>query len=267
MLLLFDIGGTNTRIALAHREALVGQISFPTAQSYPEHLARMVQEARTLAGKEIITSAVVGVPGPLNEAKTSLRNAPNLPDWIGQPLHADLTEGLKASVFLENDSALAGLGESVYGAGAGYGIVAYLAAGTGVGGVRIVDKKIDRNALGFEPGHQYIGLDTTLEKYISGMSLYTRTGQRAEEIDDPAIFEEAERLFAYGIHNTIVHWSPEVVILGGGLIRNERLSVDTIARHVQDIMHIFPEMPPITKAGLGDESGLMGALAYARGLL
>ncbi len=267
MLLLFDIGGTNTRIALAHREELVGQVSFATAQSYPEHLARMVQEARALAGDEIITSAVVGAPGPLDDAKTTLRNAPNLPDWIGQPLHADLTEGLKASVFLENDCALAGLGESVYGAGMGYAIVAYLAVGTGVGGARVVDKKIDRNAMGFEPGHQYIEGGVTLEKHISGMSLYTQTGQQPEDIDDPAVFREAERLFSYGIHNTIVHWSPEVVILGGGLIRNGRFSIDAISRHLQDILHIFPEAPPVIEANLGDSSGLMGALAYAKDVL
>jgi glucokinase len=276
MFLLFDIGGTQTRIALAHRDEIIEESDYQTIQSYPEALAMLVREARSMAGSNAITAAVIGVPGPLNADKTMLLNAPNLSEWVGQSLHDDLSDGLKVPVHIENDAALAGLGEAVYGAGSGYRVVAYLTISTGVGGVRIVDKKIDVNIMGFEPGHQYIDLDKsvypqapygTLEKYVSGEAIQARTGIPAHEITDQDIWRATETTLAFGIHNTIVHWSPEVVVLGGGLVRSEAVSITTIANHLQEIMYIFPEIPPLKKADLDDNSGLMGALALAKNIL
>src|SRR6185437_2466030 len=109
-----------------------------------------------------ITQAAGGIAGVLNKAKDQLLNAPNLVNWINQPLGQSLSDIVSVSVKLENDASLGGLGEATYGSGQGYKIVGYLTIGTGVGGTRIVNGRIDQNALGFEPGHQTIDINGPL---------------------------------------------------------------------------------------------------------
>ena len=81
------------------------------------------------------------------------------------------------------------------GAGKGEEIVAYIKVSTGIGGVRIVDGKIDRNILGFEPGYQIIDPTGTLcpicdsaghlKSHVSGAALEARFNKRAYKITDP----------------------------------------------------------------------------------
>ena len=85
-----------------------------------------------------------------------------------------------------------------------------------------------------------------------------------EEIEDDTVWEEVEQVLAFGINNTVVHWSPEVVVLGGGLINNKVLSVERIADHLDDVLYIFPEAPVLKAAELKDQSGLYGGLALLR---
>jgi predicted NBD/HSP70 family sugar kinase len=142
---------------------------------------------------------------------------------------------------------------------------------TGVGGVRIVDGEIDKSAMGFEPGHQIIDADGTLcpecksvpgylERYVSGSAIEMRHGKKAYEIDDPGVWDEAARFLAYGLNNTIVHWSPDVVILGGSV--TGKIPLDKVRVYLADILKIFPEPPLIRKAVLGDFGGLYGALHF-----
>jgi glucokinase len=115
-----------------------------------------------------------------------------LPDWQRKPLASALSKRLDgAPVYIENDKAVVGLGEATYGAGVGYGIVAYHTVSTGVGGVRTEDGKISRASAGFEPGHQIIDIDGsllddgtshTLESLVSGYSLEKRRGVKPYEI-------------------------------------------------------------------------------------
>ena len=76
------------------------------------------------------------------------------------------------------------------------------------------------------------------------------------------MFEELAKWLAYGLNNTIVHWSPDVVVLGGSMITgNPAISLKSIQRHVSKILTIFPTPPIIVKATLQDVGGLHGALS------
>jgi len=66
------------------------------------------------------------------------------------------------------------------------------------------------------------------------------------------------------LHNTILHWSPELVVVGGGLIENNAISVDDLNRYLGEMTKMFPEVPRIVKAELGERSGLYGALQILR---
>lgn len=277
MYLLFDIGATKTRIAVSPDGS---ELNSPEILSTPprfiDGIKNFVAIAQKLTQGGKIRAAAGGIPGPLNKERSVVINAPNLPDWNNKPLKKQLEEGLAAPVFIENDTAMVGLGEAVVGPGMGHSIVVYMTISTGVGGVRLVDGRIDRNSLGFEPGHQYIDADKslcppcpglgTLEDYISGRSFEQRFGKKPYEITDEKIWDETARWLAFGLNNTVVHWSPDIVILGGSMMKKIGIPIERVRYYLKQTLKIFPipNHPRVEKASLGDVGGLYGSLSYLK---
>ncbi len=270
MYILFDIGGTKMRIAFSpDGNAFDEPKVIPTPQNFDQGMAAFEAAVRELAGENKIRAAAGGIAGPINRDKTELVNSPHISGWIRRPLKRELQKILDAPAYLENDAAMAGLGEATYGQGKGKEIVVYITVSTGIGGVRIVDGAVDRSAMGFEPGHQIIDASGTLcpecrsvpgyfERYASGSAIESRYGKKPYEIKDPSVWEEEARLLAYGLNNTIVHWSPDMVILGGSVMQG--VSLERVRFHLRTVLKIFPEPPLIGEAVLGDFGGLYGAL-------
>ncbi len=274
--LLFDIGGTKTRIALSTDGKSFGEPRvIPTPKEFAEGVSLFRDVALELSGGKKIKAVAGGIAGPIDREKTMLVNSPHIPGWIRKPLKKELQKVLGAPVYIENDAAMAGLGEAAFGKGKGKRVVVYMTVSTGVGGSRIVDGKIDESAMGFEPGHQIIdptgslcpdckSVPGYLERYVSGSAIERRYKKKAYEISDPKVWEEEARFLAYGLNNTIVHWSPDVVILGGSV--TESISVSRVRFHLRRIMKIFPNIPLIDKAVLGDFGGLYGAMYFLKNL-
>lgn len=264
--ILFDIGGSKSRVAIsADGERIAKKEIFDTPDDFNEGIERIVAAIKGLIGSSKIGAVAGGLPGPLDRDRTMSINPPNLPAWKNMPFKAKLTEKLGIdNIYLVNDAAAAGIGEALYGAGQGYDIVAYLTISTGIGGARIINGNIDVNSLGFEPGHQIIdissGLD--LEETISGSAIEKRYGKKAEDIHDKAIWEEIERTLAVGLNNTIVHWSPDIVVLGGSMI--DSIDIIKLREYTAKYCRIFPTIPPIVKRALGDDTGLYGAMGYLK---
>lgn len=265
MYLLLDIGGTHTRLAVSNRKKLEDIKIFDTPQSFEGGIKRICEQMHIISKRKKFNAVAGGVAGPLNQDKSRLVNAPNLKNWIQKPLKEELQKRLETTVYLENDAALAGLGEATYGAGKDFGIVVYITVSTGVGGARIVDGKIDRNVMGFEPGHQIIDLEgTTLEDYISGQSLRRKYRKSAANIDDPDIWDDVAKKLAIGLNNLSVIWSPDIIVLGGSI--SKKISLDTTKGFLKKYLNIFPESPKLEKASLGDIGGLYGALSMIQNL-
>ena len=266
MYIVSDTGATKMRIAGAHDfDKFDEPMIFVTPQSYDEALALFVETARSIAGNEPIEKVAIGVPAVLSSDKRSVIRLEHLPQWDGHLFADDLEKNLDAKVFLENDTALVGLGEAVFGAGKDASIVAYITVSTGVNGVRIVDGKIERAALGFEIGGQYLSHEgdlVTLEELISGSAVEKRYGVQPRELGaDTPIWEELARIVAIGIHNTILHWSPETVVLGGSMFNEIGISIESVKNHLASIMKKIPQLPTIVHSSLHDEGGLYGGLA------
>lgn len=217
-----------------------------------------------------------GVRGVLTEARDGIATDATLPKWVGQSLTAPLSEALDgAGVTLENDTALAGLGEAVFGAGEGLDIVAYHTISTGVGGVRITRGAIDAASVGFEPGHQILDLDRsvlgdsvspTLENLVAGGAVESRMNCKPYEIpQSDVIWDELARYLAAGLRNTTLYWSPDIIILGGSMIIGDpRIELDAIRHHTVESLDGFVDCPYIAHAKLGDASALYGALVLVR---
>lgn len=255
---LFDIGGTKIRMAYSENGEFFEEPKVvETPKSYEEGKALFAATARECANGREIKRLIGGMS----------RNVPGYGtgSWSYDDFKKDLGELIQAEVFLDNDAALVGLGEAAYGAGRGFEIVAYITVSTGVGGVRIVNQKIDERAVGFEPGKQIIDIDSgkNLEDMISGKALAQKTGKHPKEVTDPAVWDEHARLLATGLNNIIVEWSPNVVVLGGSMITGDpAIPLDKTEQYLKEILKIFPMVPPLKKSELGDFGGLYGALAY-----
>lgn len=208
---------------------------------------------------------VAGVAGLFNKNRERLLGAPNLRDWINKPLKLTLQNKICDKVFLENDAALAGLGEAIKGAGQNFDIVAYLTVSTGIGGAKIVKGEIDPHSLGFEPGQQIISLngDTVrLEDLLSGTALEKKYGKKPPDIKDPEAWDNEAKYLAIALNNIIVEWSPDVVVLGGALMN--KIPLGKVNLYLKKILKITPEIPPLVRSALGDDSGLYGAMEYLK---
>lgn len=263
MIICFDIGGTKTRVAASRdgREFISNPIIFDTPQKFTDGIEKITETATTLSAGEKIAFISGGIAGQLDSEKAKLRGSRNLPDWVDQPLKKTLEERLDSTVRLENDAALAALGEALNGAGRDKRIVAYLTIGTGFGGARVVEGKIDDNSLGFEPGGSILEFGETAQKLVSGKALAERLGKNPEEIKDEAIWNNLAEKVAIAVNNAIIFWSPDALILGGSMmIGDPAIPIDRVREKVLEILKIFPQIPEIALAGLGDYSTLYGAL-------
>ena len=206
----------------------------PTPLSFKEGMVQLKEMARELTGGNAITVVAGGIAGTLNKEKSLLYSAPNLRDWVKKPLKRSIQQMVSetAAVYIQNDAALAGLGEARLGAGKGKRVVMYYTVSTGVGGARIVDGRIDEGS--FEPGYQVVcparekwgsTRPLYLEDYISGRGLTMRYQRDPSHIHTVKIWDQVAKWLAYGLNNSIVHWFPEVVVLGGGLINHKPISI------------------------------------------
>ncbi len=268
MYLVFDIGGTKMRFATSvDGKTLSAQKTIPTENDFDKALLAIKQVTDELTKGEKITAAAGGAAGPLDKDKTMLIASPHISGWINKPLKKSLEDLFKVPVILEHDADLSALAEARFGAGKEYKIVANLNIGTGVASSRIVDNKIDVNSLGFEAGHQIIVIDGNkcdcggrghLEAYVGGSAIARYYGLKGEEIKDNEFWNKVAKFLAVGVYNTIVFWSPDVVVLGGNVMKS--IPLERVKEHLADILKIFPKSPEILSSKLDDSAVLLEAL-------
>jgi glucokinase len=265
MFLLCDVGGTNTRIAFSKNLKDIDEIFISeTKENYKDFL-KIIEKFK---GRKIIKSCF-GFAGNFDKKKEKLIYAPNLENYKRKSLKKDLEKILKCKVILENDTVLAGLGEAYFGAGKKYKIFSYLTFSSGIGGVKIVNYKVDENVFGFEPGHSLFLLnqdkDKTsvfeLEDLLGGKSLEEVFKQRLEETKDKKFWKEITKLYALFLVNVSLFWSTEVIIIGGGI--SKRLDFKVLNKNFQNF-HPLGWKVKILKSKLGDLGGIYGGLAMLK---
>jgi predicted NBD/HSP70 family sugar kinase len=258
--ILFDIGGTNTRVTLG-RENSIGDVrKFKTPQNPEEAVAALLQASRELLGDSPLTGAAGGIRDRVING--IFLQSKMLPAWEGFPIEQKLSQALGVPVSLIHDTAAAGLGEVHVGAGKGSAICAYITVSTGVGGDRIVDGTLDRSTFNPEIGRQKIG-STDLEDLISGTAVRKKWGIEPRDLSDIAAREELADFLAQGLYNTTLHWSPDTIVLGGSMIVGVNpIPLERVVATLSSLITMYPSAPQVRMATLGDNGGLWGALAY-----
>ncbi len=294
-----DLGGTKTEIiALGEDGSELLRRRRPTPKDDYEGTLGAIRDLVLEAESELGTRATVGIgtPGAISPATGLIKNANSV--WLnGQPLNRDLERVLDRRVAFANDANCIALSEATDGAGAGADPVFAVIIGTGVGGGIVVRGRpvSGPNAIAGEWGHNplpwpkpeeipgpacYCGLHGCIETWLSGPSLARdferRSGRRLEpraivaaaasgdEEAEAALVRYEDRL-ARALATVINLLDPEVIVLGGGLSRLERLYT-TVPARLGD--HVFTDVvrTRVLPATHGDSSGVRGAAWLGRAL-
>lgn len=258
----FDVGATNLRVARVYPDRIEEPRKVATPSDVQDGVHKLTELIRECASDEPLAGVAGGVPAIVSRGRTF--RMPNKEGWTNFDLRGALERELGVSVSIENDADLAGLGEAIYGAGAGKRIVVYIGVGTGVGTARIVDGQIDKGTFDFEAGHQIVDLGSgkSLEELVSGGAFEKRFGTHPRDVPH-AEYERAAPILAVGIYNTILHWSPEIVILGGSMMNEETAyRLTDVVNALKKLPPIYPTLPEIKRAALKDDAGLHGARAF-----
>lgn len=259
--LVFDIGGTNLRIARSDGEALTDIVKVETPRTPEGGMEEFKKYMTEHAFKP--DSIVGGFPGFVEEGV--IESAANLPEWNGFDLGSAFVALSGATVRILNDAELAAVGEARLGAGKGYAAVGYMALGTGVGGALIIHGEPLAHAHGMEPGKQVLDYEKrrTLESLVGGRALEHEFGAPPYTLPR-SVFDERTRALAAGIYDAICDWSPDIFILNGSLLNDETAFRFADITKELEVIGEKGLLLPIVRASFGDSSGLMGALALAK---
>lgn len=237
----------------------------------------------------------IGTPGIADATnRIILGGAENIKEWENIPLADIMERKTGLPTLLSNDANLMGLGETHYGAGMGCTHVVFLTVGTGIGGAVVIDGKLFNGYAnrGTELGHVPLiangepcacGSVGCLEHYASASALvrnftqeYAKIGVVFEQEEangekivslfkqgDPIATRCLEEHCAYlghGIAGFINIFSPQRVVIGGGLSEAGEFYIDMVRRQVfKHAMADCAVNTTIMAAKLGNKAGSMGA--------
>ena len=256
MNIVFDIGGTNMRVASAEG-ATLGEIKkVPTLKGADEGIAEFLSLANALRKDGDIHAIAGCVAGDVNEEGV-ISDARNLGGWQGMNIKQVVSAALGAPAMVFNDAALAGIGEALSGAGKGSQIMVYITVSTGVGGARIITGHID--AAG-GVGHTSVR-GTNLEDLVSGTAIKNNFGIEPKELESIDERNNLADILAEGLVEITKRWTPDTIVLGGSMI----VGINPIPLdRVKETLAKLTENPPAIKiAELKDNGGLIGAAIVA----
>jgi glucokinase len=286
--LAVDLGGTKMRAAVVAPDGEITRkkvMATPRDAACPDALLDLVGDVSAGAG---VTDAVIGVPGRVDHRAGRLEHAPNLPPhWPDELNERLLAEHLGLGVSLANDADLAAVGEAYFGAARSYADVVYVTISTGVGAGVLLGRSLvsGRRSLA-EAGDTVIdrcaarrGEAASFEDLGSGTALARRAAEEGLPADgarivelvhagDPRaakVWDELVAVIAIGVANLAVLFSPEAVVLGGGVGRNGDLLLPAVRSHLD--VHGPAGLPApieVLVAELADDAGLTGAAAWRR---
>ncbi|WP_418755249.1 ROK family protein [Eubacterium ventriosum] len=289
-----DIGGTNTRVALADEELnIIERKQFATDSENPDVTLGKIAEVIKSFDCDIV-GAGMSCPGPLDLINGKILTPPNLKgQWHNLKVAEELSKLINKPVYLENDANLAGLAEAVVGEGKNYNYVQFFTVSTGLGAGFVINKEIYHGAHGFGnevancvmmkdgPSHGSI-IPGGIEAISSGTAITSRAVKagldvkHAGEVNDLAkagnevakqIMDDAKEYLANFIGVVYGYADPEIVILGGSVA----LKIDGFVEEVEALAkeRVYEIMKPyvkVRKSTLNEDSGLIGAayLAFSK---
>ncbi len=252
-----------------------------------------------------IRGAGAGCPGIIHNPEGVVRLSPNLPFLKNCKLRKILSALFDCPAVVENDVNAGLYGEQQFGAARGFKHVAGIFLGTGVGGAFIFDGKIYRGLTGAagEIGHTYLfpplGLSDPAKATVEGAfgrlaisaeaglllmqqkapALFQNTGYDVRKIKSKTLLKairsgdtalkslivEKARLLGVTMANLVNLLSPELIVLGGGLMEALGSLILPAARQTLRELAMVPLVKPVRVAAaeLKDYAIVKGAAKLA----
>jgi fructokinase len=204
------------------------------------------------------------------------------PGWSHSDLAGPLAGRFACPVAVDTDVNGAALAESLWGAGQGHDVVVYFTIGTGVGGGAVIRGQTLRGEGHPEMGHirlprhpddlAFAGCcpfhGDCLEGLASGPAIIARWGKSLSELESD---HPAHSIIAWYLAQTAVTmqaiFEPGRIIFGGGVMATPNL-IGRVAKQADELGAGYfrsNALQSIVRPGLGDQAGLLGALALALG--
>ena len=299
-----DIGGTHIRVAVyePNSDKPVAHQRTRSLGTKAGVYDRLEQAIESVWPKGKVGAIGIASPGPLDPHTGTVLATPNIPEWKNFPLTSKLSQHFSVPAYLDNDANMAGLAEWKFGAGRGHENLVYLTISTGIGGGVISQGCLLQGfrGMGGELGHMIIDPDGPpcgcgqrghIESFSSGPSIaryvneQLSAGQKSSLEGQPNLgtkqiaeaarsgdalaisaFERAGYYLGLAVANYLAIFDPSILVFGGGVSQVGDLLFkpfeDSLRKHTFH-PHYLDNLT-ITKAALGDDAGLLGALALAR---
>ena len=299
LVLAIDIGGTKLAVGVVDAEGRVLENRRAPNPNPPtddgEQLLRallaLVDELTT--DRAVLTGVGIGCGGPMRWPVGEVSPL-NIPSWRDFPLRERLAQEFKLPVRIHNDAVCVAIAEHWRGAGVGAENVLGMVVSTGVGGGLILGGRLIDGASGNAGhiGHAIVhehepvcrcGAIGCLEAIASGPNLAAwayqqgwrpgfpvdqRTGRdlvedaRRGDATAVAAMGRAGRALGIGIASATTLCDLEVIAIGGGLSQAGPLLFDSLEASLRERVGLdFARSARVVPAGLGQESGLVGAAA------
>lgn len=292
-----DIGGTKIAVGMVDDFGkLLSRLECPTDAHLGyavglERITCMLLESARDANVDI-SGIGIGSTGIVYPVSGMFGDVDFLPGWKGFNPVEDLSRAFQVKAALENDADASALGEASWGAGKGKSRLIYVTIGTGIGGGIILDGQIYRGADMSHPeiGHHVIetsgplcscGFHGCWESLATGPALAAwfkvhttkdqgypakvtakqicELAQQGDEFALQAVEHEAYYL-GLGLANLINLFVPEMIVLGGSVMKSAALFLDGIRKVIRQGCRFVPfERTELALASLGENANLIGA--------
>lgn len=241
----------------------------------------------------------MGFPGLVdNVAKKILSTNKKYDDAMGVDVEAWSNEKWNIPLVIENDARAAAVGEWKYGAGKGFDNMVAITIGTGIGTAAIIEGKLLRGkhfqagCLGGHISVQYNGRRCTcgnigcaeahgstwsLQETIRSSSLFGKsllkqatvldfealfTAEAKDDLLAGKILQDYMDVWSAAIINLIHAYDPEVVILGGGVLKSSERVLPYITKKVHDYAWCPWGKVQIKASSLLGDAGILGATYF-----
>jgi glucokinase len=260
-------------------------------------ITQMLRETAAQAGEHLhnhtpLRGIGIGCTGPVHPLAGTIGDVEFLPGWEGADLVGELSRAFGVPAAIENDADAAALGEAAWGAGRDASRFIYVTVSTGIGGGMVFDGQLYRGVDGAHPeiGHHvldpagppcFCGAHGCWESLAAGPGLarwmrehdpqgihvpepvdarnICTAAERGDPLAQAAVAREAHYL-GLGFANLVTLFVPDVIALGGGLMRSLHLFQDTIHQTIRATCGLVPhEKVRLVPAALGPDAGLIGA--------
>lgn len=291
-----DIGGTKISMGLVTPLGeTMDLLELPTGPDYSyKAVGNKITESILIIlknnGIQIKELAAIGfgIPGTTNSEKGIIAHAPNL-GWKNVPFGAFMQEKLDSNLYFVQETHAAVLAEYLFGAGRGCKNLACVAIGTGIGCGLIINGMLHRGSFNTagEFGHLIVvkggnecacgrrgclesyGSGTSIQRILTDGSISSAKGKTTEELFQLAMDGDEEirtaiiglvEYIGMGLVSLINLFSPEKVLLTGGLADQRDLVVEVLKKYVRNNAYdIAADRVIIDSAALGKNTPMIGA--------